>query len=202
MRFAAVVLAGGAARRLGGTPKPARTVAGVSMLTRVLAAVAAAEARVVVGPPPDDGPTLADGADGPAVRYTQEQPPGGGPVAAVAAGLALLDPGVETVAVLGADLPFLTPDAVDRLLRAVDPDADLAVYVDADGYPQWLCGVWRRAALDRRLAELGDPAGVGMRRLADGLRRVELGDASGPPVWYDCDTEEDLRRAEEWAHGR
>lgn len=194
MRFAAVVLAGGAARRLGGTPKPARTVAGVSMLSRVLAAVAAADARVVVGPPPADGPL--------GVEYTQEQPPGGGPVAAVAAGLALLDPGVGTVAVLGADLPFLTPDAVDRLLRAVEPDADLAVYVDADGYPQWLCGVWRRTALDRRLAELGDPAGVGMRRLADGLRRVELADDSGPPVWYDCDTEEDLRRAEEWTHGR
>jgi len=194
MGFAAVVLAGGAARRLGGTPKPARTVAGVSMLTRVAAAVAAAEARVVVGP------ALADGPGG--IRYTQEQPPGGGPVAAVAAGLALLDPALETVAVLGADLPFLTPAAVDRLLRAVDSDTDLAVYVDADGYPQWLCGVWRRAALDRRLAELGDPAGVGMRRLADGLRRVELPDASSPPVWYDCDTEEDLRRAEEWTHGR
>jgi hypothetical protein len=41
-----------------------------------------------------------------------------------------------------------------------------------------------------------------MRRLADGLRRVELPDASSPPVWYDCDTEEDLRRAEEWTHGR
>jgi molybdopterin-guanine dinucleotide biosynthesis protein A len=194
MEFAAVVLAGGAARRLGGTPKPARTVAGVPLLTRVLEAVAAAEARVVVGPPLADGPT--------GVRYTQEQPPGGGPVAAVAAGLALLDPGYGSVAVLGADLPFLTSDAVDRLLRAVDQDTDLAVYVDADGYPQWLCGAWRRAALERRLAELGDPAGVGMRRLADGLRRVELKDDSGPPVWYDCDTEEDLRRAEEWAHGR
>ena len=106
---------------------------------------------------------------------------------------------------LGADLPFLTPDAVDRLLASVDSETDLAVYVDADGYPQWLCGVWRRAALDRRLAELGDPAGVGMRRLADGLRRVEVrtaADDPDPPVWYDCDTEEDLRRAEEWAHGR
>ena|SRR5262245_11210681 len=197
MSFAAVVLAGGAARRLGGAPKPVRTVAGVPMLTRVLTAVSAADVRVVVGP------RLAGGPDG--VRYTREQPPGAGPVAAVAAGLALLDPGVGSVAVFGADLPFLTPDAVDRLLRAVDPDTDLAVYVDAEGHPQWLCGVWRRTALDRRLAELGEPAGVGMRRLADGLRRVELrtaADDPGPPVWYDCDTEEDLRRAEEWAHGR
>jgi molybdopterin-guanine dinucleotide biosynthesis protein A len=221
MRFAAVVLAGGAARRLGGAPKPARTVAGVPLLIRVLGAVAAADARVVVGPPLPPDPNevhpgdvhraeadpgsagVAPEVDG--VRYTREEPPGGGPVAAVAAGIALLDPAHGCVAVLGADLPFLTPDAVGRLLRALDQHTDLAVYVDPAGHPQWLCGVWRRAALDRRLAEIGDPAGVGMRRLAEGLRRADVRtheDGDGPPVWYDCDTEEDLRRAEEWAHGR
>ena len=63
MRFAAVVLAGGAARRLGGAPKPARTVAGVPLLTRVLDAVAAADVRVVVGPP---WPTCPAGLPAPA----------------------------------------------------------------------------------------------------------------------------------------
>jgi molybdopterin-guanine dinucleotide biosynthesis protein A len=210
MSFGAVVLAGGAARRLGGAPKPVLSVAGVPLLTRVLDAVADAAARIVVGPRPEPGP------DGGLVRFTREDPAGAGPVAAIAAGLAQLDPALDLVAVLGADLPFLTSDAVDRLRRAIDPDTDLAVYVDSDGRPQWMCGVWRRAALDRRLAELGDPAGVGVRRLAEGLRRVELTDArhrpapdepgtggpDGPPVWFDCDTEDDLRRAEEWARGR
>ncbi|PWU56748.1 hypothetical protein DLE60_25700, partial [Micromonospora globispora] len=41
--YAAVVLTGGAARRMGGVDKPARPVGGRPMLHRVLAAVAAAE---------------------------------------------------------------------------------------------------------------------------------------------------------------
>jgi molybdopterin-guanine dinucleotide biosynthesis protein A len=195
MGFAAVVLAGGAARRLGGAPKPARTVAGVPLLIRVLDAVRHADPRIVVGP------RLAEGPDD--VVYTREHPPGGGPVAAVAAGLALVGPGVDLVAVLGADLPLLTVDAVDRLRRAIADEVDVAVYVDADGRPQWMCGVWRHASLARRLAEIGEPAGIGMRRLADGLRLATI--TTPPrqaPVWFDCDTEDDLLQAEEWAHGR
>ena len=46
-------------------------------------------------------------------------------------------------------------------------------------------------------AAIGPSAGV-----IDKACRVELPDDSNPPVWYDCDTEEDLRRAEEWTHGR
>jgi molybdopterin-guanine dinucleotide biosynthesis protein A len=100
-------------------------------------------------------------------------------------------------------------DAVDRLRRALtdadnDADNDVAVYMDGDGRPQWMCGVWRRASLVRRLAEIGDPGGTGMRRLAEGLRLagITIAPAPDPPVWFDCDTEDDLRRAEEWAHGR
>jgi molybdopterin-guanine dinucleotide biosynthesis protein A len=195
MGFAAVVLAGGAARRLGGAPKPARTVAGVPLLIRVLDAVRHADPRIVVGP------RLADGPND--VHYTREHPPGGGPVAATAAGLALVGADVDLVAVLGADLPLLTVDAVDRLRRAVTDEVDLAVYVDGDGRPQWMCGVWRRASLARRLDGIAEPAGLGMRRLADGLRLSTLATPPPePPVWFDCDTEEDLRQAEEWADGR
>src|SRR3954469_15553631 len=75
--FAAVVLAGGAARRMGGADKPALPVAGQSMLIRVLAAVHDADPRVVVGLVPPDLPVQ--------VHSTREDPPGGGPVAAAAA---------------------------------------------------------------------------------------------------------------------
>jgi len=79
-----VILAGGAGRRLGGAAKPTLAVAGHAMLTRVLDAVAGAAERVVVGPP-----ELADALP-PGVRLTREEPAGGGPVAALAAGLAAL----------------------------------------------------------------------------------------------------------------
>ena len=82
--YAAVVLAGGAARRMGGVDKPALPVGGRPMRDRVLAAVSDATPRVLVGP--------ADAVPRRACGSIREEPPGGGPVAAAAAGLALLDP--------------------------------------------------------------------------------------------------------------
>ncbi|MFE9651483.1 molybdenum cofactor guanylyltransferase [Micromonospora sp. NPDC006431] len=194
--YAAVVLSGGAARRMGGVDKPARPVGGRPMLHRVLAAVADAAPRIVVGPA---GPLPDD------VRLTRERPPGGGPVAATAAGLALLAPGTTTVALLAADLPLLTPGAVADLRRALDGStADGACYVDGDGRRQQLCGVWRvaalRAAVDRLAAGRGGTVdGAPVRGLLAGTTVREVAwSGSGPPPWFDCDTDEDVRRAEEW----
>ncbi|MFI1091674.1 molybdenum cofactor guanylyltransferase [Streptomyces sp. NPDC020917] len=80
--YDALVLAGGAARRLGGTDKPALAVGGLMLLDRVLAACADARTTVVVGP---RRPTARP------VRWTREEPAGGGPLPALAAGLAALD---------------------------------------------------------------------------------------------------------------
>ncbi|MER7418635.1 NTP transferase domain-containing protein [Micromonospora peucetia] len=199
--YAALVLAGGSARRMGGVDKPARTVGGLPMRDRVLAAVADADPRILVGPP---GPVPAG------VRVTREDPPGGGPVAAAAAGLALVDAGTPVVALLAADLPLLTRVAVGGLLDRLDADHDGACYVDDDGRRQMLCGVWwaapLRAALGRLADGSGSPrhaaaplAGVPVRALLAGLRVCEVPwSGAGPPPWFDCDTDEDVRRAEEW----
>lgn len=191
-RYAAVVLAGGGGRRLGGVAKPALPVGGRPMLHRVLAAVADAFPRIVVGP--DTLPVP------PGVTRTHEQPPGGGPVPAIAAGLALVPPGAEYVALLAADLPLLTAPAVARLRAgAAEPSRDGAVFVDGVGQPQWLCGVWRIDRLRARLAGLPpDPAGVPVRQLLGELAVAQITDPGpAPPPWWDCDTVEDLRRAED-----
>jgi molybdopterin-guanine dinucleotide biosynthesis protein A len=195
-RYAAVVLAGGAARRMGGADKPAVPVGGRPMRDRVLAAVSDASPRVVVGPASDLPP---------GVLVTREEPSGGGPVAATAAGLALVDPGLSTVALLAADLPLLTSDAVGALRRALDgSDLDGACYLDDRERRQFLCGVWRHAALRSALSRCrdhrrGSLAGAAMRTLLSGLRVTEVSWAGvGPPPWFDCDTDDDVRRAEEW----
>jgi molybdopterin-guanine dinucleotide biosynthesis protein A len=192
-----VVLAGGAARRMGGADKPTLPVAGQSMLTRVLAAVHDADPRVVVGRVPTDLPV--------SVHVTREEPAGGGPVAAAAAGLALVPDTVAFTALLAADLPFLTGEAID-VLRLTMESAPMegAVYRDAEGHLQVLCGVWRtkslRAALDRLAEERGDLSGAPVRALLDKVRVAEVSwRRPGPPPWFDCDTDDDLRTAEEWA---
>ncbi len=202
--YAAVVLAGGAGRRLGGMIKPAREVGGRSMLERVLAAVPDARPRVVVGPS-----RLRDGLPLDVI-LTSEQPPGGGPVAGAAAGLALLPPGTGFVALLAADLPFLTRAAVVDLCRvAAAPTLDGALFVDAAGHRQLLCAVWRRTALASRIGSLRVARGrldaVPLRDVVKGLRIGQIpayrraGEHDGPPPWFDCDTEADLISAERWA---
>lgn len=208
MEFNVVILAGGSARRLGGLPKPALVVAGVPMIRRVLDAVSDATARIVVGP--SDLPVPPD------VTVVRERPPGGGPVAAIAAGFEAIQPSRDgRVAVLSGDLPLLTRESVAALRSALST-ADGAVYVDGDGRRQWLCGVWRTEALRDRLAGLastrGSLAGASLRELLTPTRivdvRADMVEVSPRivdvpfevpmPPWFDCDTEDDIRRAEEW----
>jgi molybdopterin-guanine dinucleotide biosynthesis protein A len=186
-QLAAVILAGGAATRFGGGDKPAAAVRGVSMLARVLGAVDGAGQRVVVGP--DRAGLPAD------VLCVREDPPGAGPVAASEAGLKLVR--TDLVALLAADLPYLTVEAVEALAGAVNSTVDGAVYVDDAGRRQLLCGVWRVSALRGAYAVLGDPVGRSMRALVGGLRVAEVvASARDLPPWFDCDTTDDLRRAE------
>src|SRR5689334_2426838 len=123
------------------------------MLHRVLSAVEHADQRIVVGPRRSGLPRD--------VLLTSERPSGGGPVAGTAAGLDLVT--TDLVALLAADLPYLTAAALDRLADAVDDSVDGALYVDDDGRRQLLCGVWHTAALHRVLDDLGDPSGRSMR---------------------------------------
>ena len=188
--YTALVLAGGRAARLGGQPKPQLDVGGRSMLAAVLTATADAADRIVVGPPQ---PVPVG------VRVVREQPPGGGPVAALRAGLTEVD--TEVVAVLAADLPFLTAELVTDLREALTGDGVLVV--DGAGRDQLLLGLWRTTALRAALPAAGGP--TSMRRVVAPLsvRRLRPAVADGvPPPWTDCDTPADLARARAAAAAR
>lgn len=194
--YAAVVLAGGAGRRLGGVDKSRLPVGGRPMREHVLDAVADARPRILVGPGPAPAGVLA----------AREEPPGSGPVPATAAGLALLGPEVAEVALLAVDLPLLTAAAVTALrVRLAVGDCDGVCYRDDRGRRQQLCGVWRVAALcaafDRLRHERGpELAGASMRALLAGCTIAEIDPTGdGPPPWFDCDTAEDVRRAQGWS---
>ncbi len=170
--FDAVVLAGGEARRLGGQDKPALEVGGRTMLDAVVAACAGAQTTVVVGPErPVSRPVL----------WAREDPVGGGPVPALAAGLAHV--AGDTVVLLAADLPFVTEAFVSWL--AAQAPAVLGV----DGREQWLCSSWPTELL--RTAGGSPRLGAVLGALP---HAVVTWDGEGTP-WLDCDTEDDLAHA-------
>lgn len=209
--FDAVVLAGGEGRRLGGRPggtgKAEVLVAGRPLVDHALDAVAGARRRVVVGPPElarHGAPTVL------------EDPPRGGPVAGIDAGLAHLDrtpdgtddgsgkrpPDADLpVVVLACDVPRAA-EAVPLLLAALAsaPDADGAQMVDPRGERQTLVAVYHRTALRAALASLGEVRGASVRRLVAGLRTVGVADPDG--VAQDADTWQDVARLDEEMRSR
>ncbi|MGY1641655.1 molybdenum cofactor guanylyltransferase [Geodermatophilus sp. SYSU D00703] len=181
--YAAVVLAGGRAARMGGQAKPQLDVGGRTMLAAVLAAVADAQPRVVVGPPQPVPPDVV---------VVREEPPRGGPVAAMRAGLAAVP--TEVVAVLAGDLPFLTPALVLALRERLTGDGVLVV--DDTDRDQLLLGVWRTAALRAALDGVTGPTSVRKVLAPLAVRRLRPAVPPGqPPPWTDCDTPADLARA-------
>lgn len=183
--YDAVVLAGGAARRLGGSDKPGVRVGGRTLLDRVLAACPDAGRTVVVG---DPRPTARP------VRWTREDPPGQGPLAALGAGARETE--AEVLLVLSADLPFLDRDTVRHLLEALDevPDAEAVLLTDAEGRDQPLVAAYRTGPLVRELTRLThDVEGLAhlpLRSLTEALRLTRV--AAGPLASFDCDTWEDI----------
>jgi molybdopterin-guanine dinucleotide biosynthesis protein A len=184
--YDAVVLAGGAARRLGGADKPGLRVGGRALLDRVLTACADARTTVVVA---DTRPTARP------VRWAREDPPGGGPLAALGAGLDRTT--AQHVVVLSADLPFLGAATVRRLLTALRASAaDGVLLTDADGRDQPLVAAYRTQPVLRELTALSAKhsglTGLPLRRLTAALDLTRVPD---PVASFDCDTWDDLATA-------
>ena len=150
--FDAIILAGGRGTRLGGRDKPALVYRDATLLEHTIRAVSEARRIVVVG----DRPAL------PGVLHAVEDPMGGGPAAAVGAGLSALGEPAELVAVLASDVPEIG-SAFARLRAAGAP----AVAVDGDGRTQHLLGLYPAAELLARAQ--GNLHGWSMRRLLEGL---------------------------------
>ncbi len=112
-----VLLAGGLARRMGGGDKPLRSIAGRTILERVVARVA----------PQSDGLILNANGDPARFAFTglpvvpDDVPGFAGPLAGILAALdwaAAHRPGTAWVASVAADTPFLPHDLVSRLHAA------------------------------------------------------------------------------------
>ena len=188
MDWTAIVLTGGNSRRLG-RDKAAEPVGGVPMLQRVVSTLPDSVPLLIVGPNPV-GITRTH-------RVCREDPPGTGPVAAIAA--ALPHAPTPTVVVLATDQPFLgeTPVQLSHLLRTAAPTIQAVLAADRDGVAQPLCAAYRTEDLRRALAGLPTVHNASMRSVQAALH-VAIAPPSRAKVdpTVDVDTQEDLRRAQ------
>jgi molybdopterin-guanine dinucleotide biosynthesis protein A len=177
--FAAVILTGGTGARLDGADKASLAHAGRTLLEHALEAVADADEVVVVGP---SAPTPRP------VVFTVEDPPGGGPAAALLAGRDVLQGRTRLIAVLAVDMPYVDAATFRRLRAALAGDraADGAFLVDASGRRQ-LAGV----LVADRLPTPADRHNLPMHTLLGELVLVPV--AGVGPESADIDTWTDLR---------
>jgi molybdopterin-guanine dinucleotide biosynthesis protein A len=177
------VLAGGAARRLGGQDKPGLRVGGRALIQNVVAAGRDAGAqRVIVV-----GPSRTDVTD---VLFVPDEQQG--PVPALRRGLAVVS--APRIVLLAADLPFLRARHITGMLEISEQTGVRgAVLADDGGRAQWLAGCWHTAAL---ADAIGRYQGESLRGLLAPLepRLIQPEPGESPP-WLDCDTPADVERA-------
>ncbi len=170
MRTAGVVLAGGRSSRMG-APKAALEWHGSTLLHRTAALVARAVDGpvVVVRAAGQELPDLPRGAE-----VLEDLREGRGPLQGMAVGLAALQDRADAAFVCSTDLPFLHPELVHRLLRALDDDVDVVLPV-ARGFPQPLAAVYR-TSLAERVAKLVEAERLRPAFLFDECPTRRLGD--------------------------
>lgn len=209
--YDAIVLAGGRSSRLGsGRNKALLPVGEATLLAQVVDAAREAQRLVVVAPP-----STVEHAKLPSrVLQTLEDPPFGGPVAGILAGLAALDrasvvaeaPTTPITAILACDLPLARAAISElltdpRLARLGEPGlvecgpgegADGICALTETGWPERLLGFYRTGFLRRRAVAVGSGRDLSVRRFLSGARLLTL----RLPEHYadDIDTQADWER--------
>lgn len=183
---AAIVVAGGRATRMGGADKANLDVHGRPLIDAAYAAVADADPVIAVGPA---------SITRPGVRVVREDPPFGGPVAAVAAALTVLERDSGSAAetwLLACDLPRAALIVAQLREVPIPDDADAVILVDDGGREQWLAGRYRVASLRSAVATLPEVRDVSVRRLVAALRVRTVPDRADAAL--DLDTLDELRQ--------
>jgi molybdopterin-guanine dinucleotide biosynthesis protein A len=191
-----IVLTGGGSRRMG-RDKATLNVGGTTLVDRTLADIPTDIDVIVAGPP------VVVARSG--VRFVQEDPPGGGPVAGIAAALCTVT--APVVVILATDLPLVGTLPADLVRALLDTEgaaaaSEAVLAADASGRAQQLCGAYRADALRRAIAEGGPANGAAMRSVVERLNTSTLSASAHravrgetvqvDPTW-DIDTPEDLQ---------
>lgn len=201
---AAVVVAGGASRRLNHVPKASLSDGTSTLLDCALEAVAAASPRVVVGPESLPLPT--------GVLRTREDPPFSGPAAAIHAGLECIAADCERsqtplpgwCLILGVDTPRIAP-AVQQLIAAArsaeqvattpsptggseapsDSEASEGFWGVSEGIYQPLVGIYRFEAIRSVFSAGTTDASVRsfLRRLNPAAVEMSAADTADVDTW-------------------
>ncbi|PEG60187.1 molybdenum cofactor guanylyltransferase [Mycolicibacterium boenickei] len=159
--LAAVVLAGGASRRMG-RDKATLPFGGSTMVEHVVAVVSARCSPVfVIAAPGQPLPALS-------AEVLRDEVRGVGPLVATGRGLrAVAEAGVDRAFVCAVDMPYLSVDLID-VLAAQAERLPADIVLPWDGRDHYLAGIYR-SALTGQIADLVREGRRSMRALAESV---------------------------------
>lgn len=147
-----IILTGGTSKRFG-SDKSKAEIAGQTLL------------EILYGNLPEGKVIIVGPKTNLVAEYVQEQPLHAGPLAALGAGMQLVD--TDLVAVFATDMPF-APKLLPRLLIALSDDAALAK--DVHGQLQPFAGVYRSKPLINALNSYSTLVNQSMKSLLEKLK--------------------------------
>lgn len=184
VNFSALILTGGTSSRFG-SDKSQALIGDHSLIENILNGMPPEVEIVIVGP---RLPQISRTA-----RFTQEEPIGGGPVAAISAGLTLIE--TEFVAIFATDMPFAAL-FLKTLIDNFPQGEDVTIPLDSQGFRQPLCALYRTNSLRRAMIDIGNVSSQSMKRL---LGYLDVKELSLPGhlrrILIDVDTPSDLAQA-------
>ena len=201
---AAIILAGGHSKRMGGADKALYTVAGKSLLARVVKRINPQVERLVLSANGDPSRFSKFG-----IAVVPDTVDGVGPLAGLHAGMRWSEknlPEARFVASVAADMLFIPTDLVARLAEGCGRDENTVALAASPAGTHPMCGLWRVALADglERLLRSGEATTV--LAFADRFMRLnvpfdDIALANGETVdpFFNVNTPADAERAEEIA---
>jgi molybdopterin-guanine dinucleotide biosynthesis protein A len=189
--LAAAIVAGGAARRLGGAPKALLRVGNQRIIDRQLAALRAVTQTIFI--------VATDGApyDGLGLRVVPDAIAGAGALGGIYT--AIVESPAPRTLVLACDMPFVTPALFEVLTAAEHAAADIVIPRTARGVEP-LCAVYAKRCAPS-IRERIERGALQASTLTAGMRVVEIGpDAlaaidDGGELFENVNTPHDYARA-------
>jgi len=189
---AAVVLAAGQSRRMGGSNKLLARVDGVPLVRRMVDAAKASRASSVIVVTGHQAEAVSGALAGQDVTFAHNPDYAEGLSTSLRTGIAAVPPEADAAIVCLADMPGVTSEVIDRLIAAYRHGEGARIVVPTFEGKRGNPVLWSRAFFDALREVQGD---VGARHLIgenpDAVAEVEI----GPAVTLDLDTPEAVRAA-------
>lgn len=183
-----LILTGGTSRRMGVDKADSAFGSGRTLLGYVYAGMGT-DRKILIAGPEREYPAL----------YFREDPPGAGPVAAIAAALEKVElRNSAVIAVIAVDTPF----GIQWLLKQeLDEGSDALIPRDVNDREHYLCALYRCSSLHAAIDQLPTVANASMRDLISHFDVIKFADnphtedLSSAEVLLDINTPADLELA-------